>query len=108
MSFQFSGYWRITEMAVWARDAIDLVGPAHIIFDDDGMGRFRFIAVTGFTDCRYSEREDKPLVEFSWQGKDERDDAYGRGWAMIKDDGKLHGHIFIHCSEDSSFVAERE
>ena len=108
MTENFSGYWRITEMAVWSKDAIDLVGSAHIIFDDDGMGRFQFIAVTGFTDCRYSERDGKPLVEFSWQGKDERDDTYGRGWAVIEGDGKLYGHMFIHCSEDSSFVAERK
>jgi hypothetical protein len=108
MNDRFSGYWRITEMAVWSKDAIDLVGPAHIIFDDeDGMGRFRFIAVTGFTDCRYSERNGNPLVEFSWQGSDEGDEAYGRGWAIIESDGKLRGHIFIHCGEDSSFVAEQ-
>jgi len=96
-------------MAVWAKDAIDLSGPAHIIFEDEeGMGRFKFIGVTGFTDCRYAERNGRPLVEFSWQGNDERDEASGRGWGVIEDDGKLHGHIFIHCSEDSSFVAERE
>ena len=77
------------------------------IFDEDYMGSFLFIAVRGFMDCRYSQHEEKPLVEFSWQGRDERDDAVGRGWAIIGDDGSINGHIYIHCGEDSSFKAGR-
>lgn len=41
----FLGRWRIVETAVWARDALDLVVPAHITFGSDGLGEMEFIAV---------------------------------------------------------------
>ena len=103
---KFEGVWHILEMDVWSVDSINLLGQANITFDDDEMGSFKFIAVVGFMDCRFSERNGKPFVEFSWQGRDERDDVCGRGWASIKDDGKMIGHIFIHCGEDSAFAAK--
>ncbi len=62
------------------------------------------LAVEGFIDCRYSARE--PLVEFSWQGHDDGDDACGRGWAIVETDGKLRGRIFIHRGDDSGFIAK--
>lgn len=102
----FEGEWHIKSMDKWSVDAINLVSQGNFIFDDDGMGSFLFIAVRGFLDCRYSQREGKPFVEFSWQGRDERDEATGRGWATIEVDGMMQGHIFIHCGEDSSFEAE--
>lgn len=103
----FEGEWHITEMAKWDHKAINLVSQANIIFDSDEMGSFLFIAVRGFMDCRYSRYEGKPLVEFSWQGRDERDETCGRGWANTAEDGTLVGHIYIHCGEDSSFCADR-
>ncbi len=48
-----AGSWRIVEIELWDRDAIDLVGPAFIELNADGTGRFRFVAVEGFLDCRY-------------------------------------------------------
>jgi hypothetical protein len=32
----------------------------------------------------------------------------GRGWVILGTAGRLVGHIFIHNSDDSGFVAERE
>lgn len=104
----FEGVWRIEEMEGWGEDSLNLLGPANITFDNDGLGSFQFVAVVGFMDCRFSRRDGRPLVEFSWQGHDDSDDACGRGWAIIKDDGKLGGRIFIHCADDSAFVAKRE
>jgi hypothetical protein len=40
-------------------------------------------------DCRFAERDGKALVEFSWLGKDEMDDASGRGWGVMEGDGTL-------------------
>jgi hypothetical protein len=37
---QLIGNWRIVEMDLWDRDAIDLVGPAYIELKVDGTGRF--------------------------------------------------------------------
>ena len=42
-----TGRWRITEMDMWDREAIDLVQPGFIEFTGDGFGRLGFIAVEG-------------------------------------------------------------
>ena len=46
------GRWRITEMDNWDQEAVDLVQPGFIEFDDDGLGSLGFIVVTGELDCR--------------------------------------------------------
>jgi hypothetical protein len=108
MDKRFFQFWRIEEMELWAGDVLNLLGPANITFDDDGLGSFQFVAVVGFTDCRFSERDGLPFVEFSWQGHDDNDDSCGRGWGIIEGDGKLRGRIFIHCADDSTFTATPE
>ena len=101
------GRWRITEMDNWDQDAVDLVQPGFIEFDDDGLGSLGFIVVTGELDCRDLDRGGRPGVEFSWQGSDEGDDVSGRGWAALNPDGTLEGHIYFHLGDDSAFQAER-
>ncbi|HSB21290.1 MAG TPA: serine hydrolase [Anaeromyxobacteraceae bacterium] len=56
---------------------------------------------------RYSERDVFPAVEFSWQGVDEGDERFGRGWAALEGPGALRGHLFFHGGDDSGFVAAR-
>jgi hypothetical protein len=80
-SNSITGRWRITEMDNWDQEAVDLVQPGFIEFDDNGLGSLGFIVVTGELDCRDADRDGKPGVEFSWQGCDEGDDVSGRGWA---------------------------
>jgi hypothetical protein len=81
----FVGTWRIRTMEVWSEDAFDLLGPAHFTFQADGFGTFRFIAVEGDMDCRFGERDGKPLVEFSeavneWSRRTEAErEARGQG-----------------------------
>ena len=101
------GRWRITEMDNWDQEAVDLVQPGFIEFDDDGLGSLGFIVVTGKLDCRHAERDGEPGVEFSWQGSDEGDEVSGRGWAALNPDGTLEGHIYFHLGDDSAFRAER-
>lgn len=54
---KFKGQWRIVEMDRWSEDAINLVLQAFIEFDHEGLGRFQFICVVGYMDCRYFERD---------------------------------------------------
>jgi hypothetical protein len=103
----FEGKWSIVEMELWDREALDLVVPAYFSFEPDRMGEFRMIAVSGAIDWQHSTREGKPAVEFSWEGEDEGDAACGRGWALLDDDGKLHGRLYFHRGDDSSFIASR-
>lgn len=103
MATRAAGRWRIVEMDLWDRDAIDLVGPAFIELRVDGSGDFRFIAVNGQLDCRSLESADQPRIEFTWVGSDEGDPTSGRGWAQLESDGSLRGHIFFHGGDDSGF-----
>src|SRR5436309_9666404 len=76
----FVGRWRITEMELWGREDLELVGPAFIEFDRRGMGEFQFIAVQGGLDCRFTERGGMPSVEFSW-GRPGRE--RGVSWSRV-------------------------
>jgi hypothetical protein len=100
-----TGRWRIVEMDNWDRDAINLVAPGFIEFAKKGTGEFGFIAVRGWLDCRWSERNGRPFVEFSWEGVDEGDQVNGRGWAVVAEDGGLIGHLFFHLGDESGFRA---
>jgi hypothetical protein len=92
---------------LWDTDAIDLVDPGFIEFDSDQAGRFGFIAVQGWMDCRGGIRDGRACVEFTWEGSDEGDHVSGRGWAALADDGTLDGHLFFHLGDDSGFHAVR-
>jgi hypothetical protein len=105
---KIEGRWRIVEMELWDRDAIDLVGPGFIEIRSDGTGSLRFIAVEGRMDIREIDRAGAPGIEFSWEGNDEGDAASGRGWATLSSDSSLSGRIFFHMGDDSSFNAVRE
>jgi hypothetical protein len=108
---EFSGRWRLSWTRVWSKDALDLVEPAFIEFKRESgaeLGSFAMIAMTGWLHCYYGLRYGHPAVEFTWQGSDEGDERCGRGWAVLEHDGKLRGHLFIHCGDDTEFVAERE
>jgi hypothetical protein len=102
-----AGRWRITTMELWETDAIDLVEPGFIEFNSDQTGRFGFIAVQGWMDCREGTRDGRSSVEFTWEGSDEGDQVTGRGWAVLTDDRTLNGRIFFHLGDDSSFQAVR-
>jgi len=102
------GRWRIVEMDLWDRDALDLVQPAYIEFDDCGRGRFGFIAVEGDLDCRYAEVDGRARLDFTWEGDNEGDARSGRGWAQLECDGSLRGHFFFHTGDDSGFLAVRD
>lgn len=102
----FLGRWRITAMELWEQADVDLLGIGFIEFGDDDFGDFRFCAVEGHLDCRYGMREGLPLVEFSWEGSDDSEEASGRGWAIVED-GVLRGRIYFHVGDESVFSAEK-
>jgi hypothetical protein len=91
-------------MDMWDEDFIDLVVPGFIHIQGSA-GEFAFGAVTGEMDCRVSEREGAPIVEWSWIGSDEGDEVSGRGWARLDGKTKLVGRLFFHMGDDSGFEA---
>jgi len=104
----FAGRWRIAEMDVWDNDYLDLLEPAYIAFKGASDGSFVFGAVKGWLDVRYGSRDGSACAEFSWEGYNDADPACGRGWVTLGTAGRLVGHIFIHNSDDSTFVAEKD
>lgn len=103
----FWGYWRIIEMEMWDQEFIDADVPGYIEFNEHEMGLFQFGYVRGSMDCRFSKKDNKDFVEFSWEGNDEMDPALGRGFAYIEGD-VLVGRLFIHEGDDSEFKAKRK
>lgn len=101
------GRWRIVETAMWDQEALDLVVPAHITFERDGMGEMQLIAIGASIDYRVEDRGGATVVEFSWSGFDEMDPASGRGWARVEGD-TMRGKLLIHQGDESSFTAKRE
>lgn len=47
-------------------------------------------------------------VEFEWDGNDEMEQASGRGWAQVQNDGTLQGEICLQNGDDVSFIAHRQ
>lgn len=104
---QFFGYWRIVEMELWSQEFIDDEVPGYFEFNEYEMGLFQFGYVCGSMDCRFSKKDNKDFVEFSWEGNDEMDPALGRGFASVEGD-VLIGRLFIHEGDDFEFKAERK
>jgi hypothetical protein len=97
------GRWRITKMALWDKDFLDMVEPAYILFQADGRGEFKFGCVVGGIDCTlYAD-----AAEFTWEGHDEMDEASGDGWAELDDNDTIHGEITFHRGDESTFKARR-
>jgi len=91
MAKAFKGRWRISEMDVWDNDYLDLVEPAHIVFESENDGAFVFGTVKGWLDVRYGARDGSACAEFSWEGLNDTDPACGRGWVILGTAGRLVG-----------------
>lgn len=86
-------------MEVWNKDAIDLVEPGYISIKGK-KGQLHFICVDGQIEIQKVKDE----YMFTWEGKDERDPVSGYGDFTCSGD-TLTGRIYIHDSDDSSFIA---
>ena len=101
------GRWRIVETELWDQETLDLVVPAYIRFDRQGVGEMQLIAIGASIDYRVETRDGAAILEFSWSGFDEMDATSGRAWARIDGD-TMRGKLFIHQGDESTFVARRE
>lgn len=99
---KFNGQWEIVKMEAWNKKDIDLVEPGYIKFGNRKSGSLHFICI--YADINYQINNYNKVV-FSFQGEDEGHTISGRGWAKIKN-GNLHGRIFIHNGDESSFNAK--
>lgn len=89
------------------QDALHAVQPAFIKFDDERVGSLGMIVIGAGIDRRFSTRDGKPFVEFTFEGDDDGPPCSGRGVGVIEADEKLRGRLFLRLGDDSDFVAER-
>jgi hypothetical protein len=102
----FQGRWLIEQMDQWDVEGESEELRPFVEFERNDAGRFQFACVYGEMDCRLGQRDGKPFVEFSWDGHDEGEHVFGRGWAAVDGD-ELNGAIFFHLGDESGFVAKR-
>jgi len=93
-------------MEQWDQDFVDAEVEGFFEFGSDNLGSFQFGYVQGDIDCRPGTRDDKPSVEFSFEGRDEMEPEAGRGWAVV-DGEEIHGTIFFHRGDQSDFRARK-
>ena len=93
-------------MEAWDQEYVNMEIPGHFTFKKDDTGHFHFGLVQGEMDCRLEYIGEKTRIEFSWEGQEELDPVSGRGWALIENE-ELHGRIFFHQGDDSTFRAKR-
>jgi hypothetical protein len=104
---KFTGTWHITEMGNWNEDYFNMVVQAYIEIDEAGMGEFQFGLVTGAIDGEIVQDESGEKLEFTWEGCDENDEAFGNGWLKLKNKNTLEGKIKFHQGDSSLFSAKR-
>ena len=100
------GVWRIVDTELWDLDDLDLVEPAQLTLEPDGLGALRLLAIEADLDYRIVERDGRPAGEFSFDGADEGDRISGRGWAILHGE-QLRGRLFLHRGDESGFTASR-
>lgn len=101
-----SGVWHIEEMSMWDEDYFNMEVQAYFKFDKDYTGEFQFGLVTGsFSGDIYSYETDKERVEFTWEGADECDEAFGFAWIKRVSKERLEGEIRFHGGDKSTFTA---
>lgn len=99
MSLQ--GRWRIVEMDAWDTAFVDLTEPAYILFGPT-RGEFAFACVTG----AFGGAGETDAVQFTWDGANEMDEAFGEAWAELQPDGSVTGEIEFHNGDESTFIAQ--
>ena len=100
----FVGRWLIEEMDQWdVEDESEELQP-FIEFERSNTGQFQFACVHCEMDCHLTQRDGQPAIEFTWDGNDESEHVFGRGWAVLNGD-QLTGMIFFHIGDASGFIA---
>lgn len=78
--------------------------PGFMRIGRDGIGEFELGLLRGEMDCRFSTRDRRPRMEFTWIGADELDEVSGRGWAVVGKDGEMRGRLYRHLGDEFEFV----
>ncbi len=85
------------------RKDIDMEVPAHITLEKGGCGSFQFILVYG--EICGDFKDDAQMLDFTWVGNDECDEANGDGWIKPVSVSDAEGEIRFHGGGTHKFRA---
>jgi hypothetical protein len=102
---EFEGTWHIYEMEMWDEDYFNMEVQAYIEINKKGLGNFQFGLVSGYLDGEVAEYDNEKRFEFTWEGQDENDPAFGSGWLRAGKENRLEGKIKLHLGDSSRFRA---
>jgi hypothetical protein len=80
---------------------------AFICIEPNGSGNFQFGLVFGVLDGEAVKTGNLERFEFTWEGQDENDPAFGSGWLKLSGNDKVSGSIKFHRGDRSAFLAVR-
>ena len=101
------GTWHIYEMEQWDEDYFNMEVQAYITVNQRGTGDFQFGLVAGGIIGEFTQRDTPERFDFTWEGSDECDEAFGSGWLILKSTDELEGSISLHGGDRSAFAARR-
>ena len=104
---RYEGVWHILEMDLWDEDYFNMEVQAFIRIDSNGSGDFQFGLVSGVLDGEVVKTGNLERFEFTWDGQDEMDPAFGSGWLKLSGKEKAKGRIKFHLGDSSEFLAIR-
>jgi len=104
---KFEGTWHIHAMDLWEEDYFNMEVQAFIHVEPNGMGDFQFGLVSGVLDGEVVKIGNLERFEFTWEGQDENDPAFGSGWLKLSGKEKVIGNIKFHPGDRSGFLADR-
>ncbi len=104
---QFTGTWHIQDMEMWDEDYFNMEVQAYVTIDKNGNGEFQFGLVTGQINGEITKNASGEILEFTWEGSDECDEASGSGWLKLKTKTTMAGKIKLHHGDSSLFSAQR-
>ena len=70
-----NGKWRIVSMAMWNKDFLDLVAPAHLSFGAHDKGILAFGCINATLACSLTTTD----ADFTFEGMDEMEPTSGEG-----------------------------
>jgi hypothetical protein len=80
---------------------------AYITINENNGGQFQFGLVTGSIDGEITKTASGEILEFTWEGSDECDEAFGSGWLKLTDKTTIEGKIKLHHGDSSLFSSNR-
>jgi hypothetical protein len=104
---KYEGVWHIVEMEQWDEDYFNMEVQAYIRIGSNGIGDFQFGLVSGGLDGEIVKSSNLERFEFTWEGQDENDPAFGSGWLKLSGKEKARGRIKFHLGDSSEFLAVR-